>query len=94
MNCGIPSARGSDIPHIIVFGSFVIPIVVFLIAVQRFAAHQRRLGRWDEYGPLEETQGPPHSMQGGQMSERLEVVGKWKGQGLQRRQPHEPPRKT
>jgi hypothetical protein len=79
--------------YVIVIGSFVTTIVAFVVGVQRFAARQRRLGRWDEYGPLEETEGPPTGGQGGQMSERLEVVGKWKGQVLRQRRPHEPPPK-
>jgi hypothetical protein len=61
----------------------------FGVAARKFAALQRRRGRWDEYGPLEETEGPPTGNHG--MSERLEEIGEWKGQVLSRRRPHQPP---
>jgi hypothetical protein len=78
--------------YIITFAVFAALVAALLLGARRFAARQRRLGRWDEFGPLEETQGPPHAI-GGNMSERLEVVGEWKGEVLRRRQPHEPPDK-
>jgi hypothetical protein len=45
-------------------------------AARRFAAQQRRLGRWDAKGPLVETEAP-HGNRG--MNERLEVVSEWHG---------------
>lgn len=63
-----------------------------VIASRRFAARQQQRGRWDQYGPLEETEAP-HSryspISGGGMSERLEVVGRWKRKVLRRRHPGE-----
>ncbi len=51
-------------------------------AVRRFAAEQRRLGRWDADGPLVET-APPTGNRG--MNERLEVIGEWHGEILRDR---------
>lgn len=45
-------------------------------AARRFAERQRRLGRWDDDGPLVETEAP-NGNRG--MNERLEVIGKWRG---------------
>ena len=62
------------------------------VAARRFAARQRKLGRWDEYGPLVETEKPPTGGYGsGNMGERLEIVGRWKGKVLRRRAPGEKP---
>jgi hypothetical protein len=58
---------------------------------RRFEKKQRELGRWDQYGPLEETEPPPGGFRGRAMSERLEVVGQWKGKVLRRRRPNEKP---
>ena len=71
--------------------------IVFVVAVlllmrgsfRRFVRRQQDLGRWDEYGPLVETEAPPSGR--GEMNERLEVIGKWKGKVLRRRMPHEKP---
>jgi len=64
-----------------------------VLGARRFAARQRRLGRWDEHGPLVETEAPPrgNSYKGGPMNERLEVIGKWKGRVVRRRARREPP---
>jgi hypothetical protein len=70
---------------------FIAVLIGFRAAGWRFAAQQRRLGRWDEYGPLEETTRPSGASPGGEMSERLEVIGEWKGEVRSRRRPHEPP---
>jgi len=76
-------------------GGFVAFVVVALLSIRRsmrrFIKRQQQLGRWDEYGPLVETEAPPKASWGGQMSERLEVIGKWKGKVLRRRSPHEKP---
>jgi hypothetical protein len=66
-------------------------IAAVRFAARRFEARQRKLGRWDEYGPLVETKGPPSTVRGGRMNERLEVIGRWKGKVLRRRNPHEKP---
>ena len=68
-------------------------VVLWLMrrAVRRFAAEQRRLGRWDAEGPLVETAPPPHSMEGGSMSERLETSGQWHGAILRDRRPYGTP---
>ena len=71
-------------------------LIVFVVAAlllirrsyRRFVKRQQELGRWDEYGPLVETEPPPSVWR---MGERLEVVGKWKGKILRRREPHEKP---
>jgi hypothetical protein len=60
-------------------------------SARRFAAEQRRLGRWDAKGPLVETAPPPHSMNGGGMNERLEVSGQWHGAILRDRRPNSTP---
>ncbi|HKN68473.1 MAG TPA: hypothetical protein VJW73_19450 [Gemmatimonadaceae bacterium] len=64
------------------------------VGARRFEKKQRELGRWDQYGPLEETEPPPTSGSFGrarEMWERLEVVGQWKGGILRRLQPNEKP---
>ena len=63
------------------------------LAARRFDAKQRERGRWDEYGPLVETEKPPReaARPWWDMSERLEVVGRWKGRVLRRRLPGEKP---
>jgi len=72
---------------LLILGEFL----VVGLAARRYEARQRKLGRWDEYGPLVETQGPPSSVRGGRMGERIEVIGRWKGKVLRRREPHEKP---
>ena len=74
-------------------------LIVFVVAAlllmrrsyRRFEKRQQELGRWDEYGPLVETEAPTSSRPSSGMNERLEVIGKWKGKILRRRQPHEKP---
>lgn len=61
------------------------------IAARRYEARQRELGRWDEYGPLVETQGPPRSVRGGNMDERREIVEDREAKVVRRREPHERP---
>jgi hypothetical protein len=70
---------------------FVGLLLALMLAARRYASRQRRLGRWDKYGPLVETERPPKGVWGGGMSERLEVIGKWRGKVLRRRQPNEEP---
>jgi hypothetical protein len=71
-----------------------IMLLMVYLAARRFAKKQRELGRWDDYGPLEETEPPPEWGGLGRarsMWERLEVVGKWKGKVVRRRRPNEKP---
>ena len=41
----------------------VVTLVITAKAARRFEARERQLGRWDQYGPLEETEAltPPGS---------------------------------
>lgn len=60
----------------------LLPLALVLLmrrAAIRFAARQRRAGRWDDKGPLVETEPPPHTIEGGNMSEILEAKGLWHG---------------
>jgi hypothetical protein len=70
-------------------------LVIGAVAGRRFAAEQRKRGRWDQYGPVDETEPPPPMPAFGvgerSMMERLEVVGRWKGKVLRRRRPNEKP---
>ena len=59
------------------------------VAARRFEARERTRGRWDEYGPLVETEEPPMGMRGNRMSWRLEVIGRWTQKVVRRRRPHE-----
>lgn len=72
---------------------FVVLLVLFSFAARRFEARQRKLGRWDRYGPLIETEAPPPKRDywGTAINERLEVIGKWSGRVLRRREPNEKP---
>lgn len=56
-------------------------------AAIRYAAQQRKLGRWDDEGPLVETEGPPRTPgpEGGNMNERLEITGRWRGRVIKDR---------
>jgi hypothetical protein len=62
---------------IIVAGVLVCSLLLMRRSARRFAEEQKRLGRWDDQGPLVETRGPPHTTRGGEMGERLEVAGLW-----------------
>jgi hypothetical protein len=72
-------------------GLLVLSGLLMRRAAQRYEAHQRELGNWDEYGPLVETEPPPSATRGGTMNWHLEVIGKWKGRIIAKRRPHEPP---
>jgi hypothetical protein len=69
----------------------VVSVAAIVIGSRRFAIRQEQRGRWDQYGPLEETEAPRGGVTGRSMSERLEVVGRWKGKVLRRRRPGEQP---
>jgi hypothetical protein len=72
---------------------FLVLLVLLLLALRasakRFEVEQREKGRWDEYGPLIETEPPPLGMRGTRMSWRLEVIGRWIPRVVRRRRPHE-----
>jgi len=56
----------------------VVMVVAMFISARRFAARERKLGKWDDEGPLVETEGPEHRVRNSGMEERLEVIGEWK----------------
>jgi hypothetical protein len=69
-----------------------VALVVFIAirsAAKRFEEEQRAKGRWDESGPLVETEPPPLGMRSTRMSWRLEVVGRWAARVVRQRRPHE-----
>jgi hypothetical protein len=80
----------------ILWGTLVVAILIavfFLLvtlAARRYAKRQQQLGAWDKFGPLIETEPPPHPIQSGYMSWRLEAVGRWKRKVLRQRKPNEP----
>ena len=77
---------------ILAVGMLLCAWLVMRVAAGRYEARQRRLVKWDEYGPLVETEGPPKGpSMSGNMSERTEVAGEWHGEVLRRRRPHEKP---
>ena len=57
--------------------ALLIGFLAIRIAASRFAAAQRRAGRWDDRGPLVETEGPTYRYRNSSMDERREVVGEW-----------------
>jgi hypothetical protein len=77
------------------------PFAIVFFGARRYEARQRRLGRWDKYGPLVESESPSGGWfgamwpsRGRSMNERLEVIGAWKGRILLRRKPNESPAKS
>jgi hypothetical protein len=69
----------------------VVLLAIAWVASRRFERAQQQSGRWDEYGPLVESRGPT-GVNGNEMNERLEVIGKQPADIVRRRQPHEPPK--
>jgi hypothetical protein len=63
----------------------VIGFFVLKRAADRFERRQRALGRWDEEGPLVETEAPPAGVKANRMSWHLEAVGRWRGRVLRDR---------
>ena len=55
----------------------VVAVVAMWLSSRRFAARERKLGKWDDQGPMVETQPPPHRVRNAGMEERLEVIGEW-----------------
>ena len=53
----------------------LVGFVVVYLSAKRFEAVQRRMGRWDEHGPIHPTKGPWGGK--GMMGERLEVTGQY-----------------
>jgi hypothetical protein len=80
----------------ILWGTLVVAILIaaalllVTLAARRYAKRQQQLGAWDRFGPLVETEAPPRPIQSGNMSWRLEAVGKWKRKVLRQRKPNEP----
>ena len=76
-------------------GLIVVSVVLLVgarAAARRFERRQRELGRWDEYGPLIESERPARGLHRNQMNERLEVTGQREGRVIQERRPHQDPR--
>ena len=73
----------------ILLGIGILASLAIRVAARRFEARERARGRWDEYGPLVETEEPPMGMRGNRMSWRLEVIGRWAQKVVRRRRPHE-----
>jgi hypothetical protein len=67
-------------------------LVAARAAARRFERRQQDLGRWDEYGPLVESEPLERGLRWNDMNERLEVTGQRKGRVLQERRPHQDPR--
>ena len=61
----------------LLLGLLVVFVLAMWISGRRFAARERKLGKWDDKGPIVETQGPPHRFRNDSMDERLEVIGEW-----------------
>ena len=55
------------------------PIWLVRRAAHRFAARQRTLGRWDEEGPLVETEPPPPYVDGGNPLPNGRIAGQRPG---------------
>jgi hypothetical protein len=64
-------------------------LIWMLFSARSFEAEQKHRGRWDNLGPLIETEPPPEGLRGNRMSWRLEVVGRWTAKVIRRRQPGE-----
>jgi uncharacterized iron-regulated membrane protein len=76
---------------LVMLGAAGIVFALIWWAALRYARREKRLGKWDKYGPLVETEPPPHPPRSGLMSWHLEVAGKWKGKVLRQREPDEKP---
>jgi hypothetical protein len=77
-------------PFLVAIGVLLGVALLVRHAIRRFVAQQKRLGRWDDKGPLVETEPPPSAPRGygvGGMNERLEVIGEWHGKVLRDRRP-------
>lgn len=57
--------------------TLVVLVLAMFVSARRFEAKERRLGKWDDNGPLVETEGPPSRSRNAGMEERLEVIGAW-----------------
>jgi hypothetical protein len=63
--------------HLVIPGILVVMVLGIWISARRFEARERRAGRWDDKGPVIETEGPEHRFRNIGMEERLEVIGEW-----------------
>ena len=73
-----------------ILGVLVVLVGAAGIAARRFERRQRERGRWDEYGPLEETD-VPSTGRGITMDWHAEAMGKRKADFVRRRKPGEHP---
>ena len=65
-----------------------LPMWLVRRAARRFAARQRKLGRWDEEGPLVETEPPPPWAEGGNSLPNGRIAGQRPGRIIKdRRKP-------
>ena len=62
---------------LILLALLLVAVLAMLVSARRFEARERRLGKWDDNGPLVETDGPPERFRNAGMEERLEVAGEW-----------------
>ena len=58
-------------------------------SARRYEAEQLRRGRWDEIGPLVESEAPPTGSRSARMSWHLEAIGLWRTRIIRRRRPHQ-----
>lgn len=75
----------------IIFGAFFLAIA---IASRRYEREQRKRGRWDEHGPLVESDAPPRGMRGSTMTWILEAKGLLTPRVTKRRKRGQHPRNT
>ena len=72
----------------------VLWFVIIGVAARRHEADQKRRGRWDNKGPLIETEGPEQNAYGlysaaiRMMGWRREIVGAWKRRVVRGRRPN------
>ncbi|MDQ6633307.1 MAG: hypothetical protein M3Z10_00945 [Gemmatimonadota bacterium] len=61
----------------VVLAIFLVMFLSIWISARRFEAVARKAGRWDDRGPLIETEGPSYHYRNSSMDERREVIGNW-----------------
>ena len=62
---------------LIPFLTLALLLIGAYVGARRFDRRQRTRGRWEEYGPPEETEKPPNfGAKTNDMGERLEVTGR------------------
>lgn len=58
-------------------GILSVLVLAMFLSARRFEAKEKKLGKWDDNGPLVETAGPTSRFRNAGMEERLEVIGEW-----------------